>query len=540
MHVTYNFFKGSIPRLAPHLIEPGHANRAIDCKLTNGRLESWREPKKIRDAKSDTQRTFRFDCCWLDFEECVDIAQGFPTCQQLFITGWKDYPVALSQNDDDCSHTERRLGLPCPQTAPSIVPGSTANVADRDREGRSYAYQYVNSDSVRGALSPGTLTQNLYDGQPVVVSGWPIPSPEWGITHVRIYRTVSGDTSGTEKGHKQDTTWMFVDEVDVNATSFTDNYHNEELFQALEEDEAYPPPAGLRGITWIKSMNTLAGFVGNRIYFSKNNNYDHWPHWMDLDDNICGIVESNNQIYVATDGHPYIIEGAVDCEHAGCRKSVRLPAAMPMVGCGNRHIAATNSGAVYASHRGLVLLAGKSQPAYLTWPIYSPEDWQQLHPSTVIPVQYDGKLFVFARNGSFVMSLAEGPEIGWDADNHSELSDTNVTDAFVTRQGELMLLKDDVVYQWDRGTVLREHLWESNEHVQPRPVGLGAGHLFFRHGPEHVKIEVDRKVALDRDVLSERVFRLPMWASGTRWRFTLTGTGQVSLLSVAPVMQELG
>lgn len=540
--VTVNFFHGSVPRLASHLIKPGLAKRAVDCKLTNGTLDSWREPDLFRETPEGTLGSYQLDCCWLDFDKCVDIAFGPVTCKQVFVTGWRDYPVVLEIEGDECEVSERRLGVPCPDRPPSILVGAVdpSRSAPKDVEGRSYAYQYVNGAGVRGALSPGVEARNIHDGQSVVVSGWVVPDSEWDVTTIRIYRTVSGQSEGTELGRSIDTTWMFVAEVPITDASFTDTLYNDELIEALEEDVAYPPPAGLQGIIWIESINTLAGHVGNRIYFSENNTYDHWPHWMDLDDNICAMVESNGDIYVATDGHPYVIKGAVDCENAGCRSAVRLPFSMPMIGCGSRRIEKLNSGAVYPSHKGLVLLSGNNQPVYLTWSLYSEDEWQAIHPETAIPVQHDGKLFVFARNGAFVMTLPQGPESGWDADMHSELSDRGVLDAFVTRTGDFMILKPDGLYQWNRGSGLRPHQWESHVHVDPRPRSYGAGHIFFQYGPENVKIEVDQRVVLNRQVLSSRVFRLPMWAYGTRWKFTLSGTGQVSLLSLSESMQGLG
>lgn len=539
---TVNRFRGSLPRVAQHLITPGTAKRALDCKLTSGQLDSFRQPLLVREPEAGTLTTYLHGCCWIDFDSCVDVAVGPVTCKKIFITGYRDYPISMETKESDCSIIERRLGLPCPDRAPSIFPGvvDPNRSAPKDIEGRSYAYQYRDDEWALSALSPGSRAVNLHDGQTVVVSGWQQPDPTWGATHVRIFRTVTGHQSGNEAANVPDTTWMYVGEVAINAGSFTDTLYNDELLVALEEDVATPPPANLKGIVWIESINSLAGFVGNRIYFSENNKYDHWPHFMDLDDNICAIAESNGLIYVATDGRPYIISGAVDCKNAGCRSAVRLPGNFPMIGCGTRRMAAVAAGAVYPSLNGMVLMSGKSAPLLMTWGRYSPEDWQAMMPESATPVEVGGKLYVFMQNGAFVFTFAGGPEGGWDMDDHSELSDRGVIDAFVTRTGDFYLLKEDGLWQWDRGNDLRPHEWESNEHVTSTPVAMGAGHLHFDFGAENVKIEVNGREALNREVKSSRVFRLPMWASGTRWTFTLTGTGRVSLLSISPSMADLG
>lgn len=543
--ITLNRFGGSIPRLADHLLGVGQSAMALDCKLWHGNLESWREPRKVRDAAAGTKTSILHDCCWMDFEQgCVDVALGPVTCRKIFVTGYRDYPVAIEflDENDPCLTTERRLGLPCPERAPQVIaaPRDPSVSADKDIEGRAYAYQYRNVDGEKSALSPASRAQNLYDGQTVVVSGWPVPSPEWGITEVLIYRTVTGHQTGREPGNVIDTTWMLVGSVPVGAASFTDSLYNDVLQVALEEDIANPPPAGLQGIVHIASMNALAGFIGNRIYFSENNSYHHWPYYVDLDDNVRAITESNGTIYAATDGSPYALPGAVDCQNAGCRSPVRLPGSFPMAGRGNRRMAAIAQGAVYPTVDGLVALSGRSPPQLLSWPRYAPDDWQALFPETVIPVEVNGKLFVFARGGAFILKLGGGPEAGWQMDEHTDLSDRGVTDAFVSRGGAFYIVKGTEVFEWDRGSTLRPHKYVSPEFVTPVPVNFAAAHLHNVNGAEQVKITFDGREALSRPVLSPRVFRLPNWATGTRWQVTLEGTARVSLFSMATSMKQLG
>lgn len=533
---TIKKFGGSTPRMADHLLGETVAGLALDCKLWHGTLESWREPLHVRHLEPGVATSALFDCCWVDFDSNVDLAFGPVTCRQLFSTGAQDWP-AVHQFDDECNMTVRRLGVPCAYKAPNVFGGSASG---KSTEGRSYAYQYRNAAKERGALSMASVAKLVTDGQSVVVSGWEIPDASWGVTHVRIYRAVAGHQTGREAGNVLDTTWMFVGEAAIGAPSFTDNKFNEDLIEALEEDVADPPPPDLRGMIWIESMNVLAGFVGKRVYFSENNSYHQWPYFIDLDDNVCALAESNGTIYAATDGAPYAITGAVDCANAGCRKAVRLPAAYPMVGCGNRRMAAMPQGAVYPTHDGLVALSGTSVPVLLTQPLYAPDDWHRLYPESIIPVHFNGRLFVFARERGFVLTLGNGSESGWPLDAHSELSDHDVTDAFVSRTGDFYIVKSDAVYQWDRGPILRRHHWKSPELVAPTMLNFGAARLWHEHGEEQVKITVDGRTAIDRGVVSSRVFRLPMWAEGSVWRVELEGTAKVKLFSMATSMKELG
>ena len=542
MDFTINRFSGSNPRLADHLTGVGAAAVAVDCDFSSGSLDSFREPLAYRQISDGATCTYQHECCWHDFTGCVDLAYGSVTCKQAFVTGAADYPLVLTVSTSEtgeCVVSERRLGLPCPPSAPSIVLGTTDGLPARDIEGRSYAYQYVNSSGERSQLSPGSSAQQVYDGQTVVVSGWDVPDAEYDVTTVAIYRTVSGYATGREISNTTDVAWMLVDEVDVNEVAYTDTTYNEDLNLAAEEIVVLPPPDDLRGIIWIESMNCLMGYVGNRIYATENNSYHNWQYYYDLDDNVCALVENNGVVYVATDGRPYVLAGRVDCANAGCREIIRLPGEYPMVGCGNRRLAKCRAGAVYPSHKGLVLLSGKSAPVLLTWPLYSEKAWQALRPQTAIPIEVGGKLFVFAEGGSFYLTMSQGAEQGWQLDYHCGLSDTNVTDAFVSRQGDFYIVKDGVQYLWNRGSTKRPHYYRSRELVTNAPTGWGAGHLYFQGGLEHIKVELDGRTVLDRDVLSSRVFRLPMHAVGCRLFVTLTGTGRVSLMSVASAMSDL-
>ncbi|MCM1516213.1 MAG: hypothetical protein NC080_07385 [Paraprevotella sp.] len=542
MNFTINRFSGSIPRLADHLAQTGSASVAVDCDFSSGRLASFREPAPYRKTAPNTKATFLQECCWHDFEGCVDLAYGSVTCKQCFVTGLEEYPVVLSVSDNgsaECSVEGRRLGIPCPTSAPSVFPGAVNDAAIKDVEGRSYAYQYINSVGERSGLSPGSSSQNLKDGQTVVVSGWKLPGNEYDISTIAIYRTVSSYVTGNEQSNGSTTVWMLVAEVPASTVSYSDSKRNVDLSIALTEDLVVPPPNGLRGIIWVESMNCLMGFIGNRVYASENGSYHNWPYYYDLDDNVCALCESNGLVYVATDGRPYVLAGAVDCDNAGCREIIRLPGSFPMVGCGNRRMAKCRAGAVYPSHNGLILLAGRSAPVILTWSLYSEREWQELKPQTLTPVEVSGKLYVFGEGGSFYMTMASSAEQGWGLDFHCSLSDKNVTDAFVTRQGDFYVVKDGIQYLWNRGNRLRPHSYVSREAVADAPVGWGAGNIFFTSGTESVRITLDDRIILDREVLSSRVFRLPMYAIGQRMKVELYGTGDVSLLSIASSMKDL-
>jgi len=539
-NISFKVFEGSVPRMAPHLLDPSSAAEAIDCRFDHGTLQSWREPRHVADILPTTKTVYRYNCCTLEFEDCVDIAESTAACGKLYVSGGADYPRVLSfeGSENPCDYVERRLGIPCIYDAPSVAPGAMNGAAAKDTEFRSYAYQYVDSFGGRGALSlPSEVTQ-VRDGQTVIVSGFVLPSdPSWDVQKIRVYRTVSGYQTGGEDANVLDTTWMFVGEIAASTPALVDTQRNEDLSSALEEDEVMPPPAGLRGLTYIESMNALVGFVGNKIYFSAPNEYHNWTDYMTLDDNIMGITESNGDIYAATDGRPYVIRATGDCKTMACRASVRLDQALPAVGFGNRRILATTFGAVYVTHEGLVALQKNSAPKIITHSLYAPDDFAKLVPQSLVLASHDGYVFAFGGRKSFVMKLHGILNEGWRSDTHSQLSDTDVTDAFVTRQGDFYLVKGNALVEWNRGLTWRPHKWTSAEIVSSPPVPLAAGLVHLAHGAEQITILADSKSVLNRSILKSQEFPLPRWAKGQRWQVHLEGIATVKLVSLASTMR---
>lgn len=545
MEFSLSKFDGSIPRLADHLLTKGTAAKALDCRLETGQLDSWREPLLVGTVNDSNTLVMCAPCEFTSGSNCVDWTTPAGKCARSFQSYLDGSRPTTKLRSSGCDDETFYLGVPCPTTAPDIfvLPGGDRDDEnyDKSKESQSYAYQYVNVFGEAGSISPGSAPYVVGDGDAITVAGWPVPDTRWGVTHVRIYRSVSGHETGNEEGNTFNTTWMMMATVPVDDGSFNTQVANEDMIEALEEGFSPPPPDRLKGITLIEAQNVLAGYTGRRVWFSESGSFHSWPHYLELDDTVRGIAESNGILYVATAGRPYAITALSNCEGAGCREAIRLPGNYPMVGSGNRSMAKIRSGAVYPTHDGLVLLAGKNAPTLLTWQLYTAGQWQLLQPHTAVPVEHGGKLFVFMRGGSFVIKSPQSAEAGWETDFHSELSDVDVVDAYATPAGDLYLLRESgEIVLWDRGQDLRPHTWVSGEFVLPTDRAIGAGRMHHEYGSENLKVTVDGRTVLDRQVLSSRVFRLPMHAIGSRWRLELNGTSRVSLVSLATAMQDLG
>jgi hypothetical protein len=68
-------FAGSTPRRAEHLTPNGQAVVALDCRLSDGSLDSWREPRQIDTVPANTKSVYQaFNCCWLQSTKCASWA----------------------------------------------------------------------------------------------------------------------------------------------------------------------------------------------------------------------------------------------------------------------------------------------------------------------------------------------------------------------------------------------------------------------------------------------------------------------------------
>lgn len=544
--ITVTAFGGSTPRRAAHLTPQGQAAYALDCKLEDGTLDAWHAPRLVQAAPPQTQSIYSCNrCCVLTSTTRASWAEGAPERREIFATQYNDtpYPVRI-ELADDCTPTVTRLGLPAPRHSITPVPAATAR--SRNAAPRQYLYRWRNARCEESNASEPSEMVIVADGTAVLLSGWVLPDPaeNWDITGIAIYRSSAGyePATGGVGELKLDAAWMLVTVLSPEAASFVDTLRDVDLFSAMDEGRVEAPPANLRGLTWIEATHTLVGFVGRELLFTVNGQPHNWRYRLYLDDNIRGITEAAGVLYVATDGHPYIVTAAVDCDSASCRQLTRFPQGLPMAGPCSR-IIPIPGGAVYPSLDGIVLMQGRSLPLILTATHYSDRDWQALRPDSAVLAYHMGRLFCFAHGGAFMMALKTGAgTTAIDVAHHSELS-ARPTAAWVTRTGRLFLLQGGNVVEWDKGIQRLEYTYRSGEILAGVPVGMGAVQLLLAPGggppPVRLQLHADGDEVLDESFTHSGVTSLPLWAVGQSWEYTLQGKARVKMLSIAPSTKEL-
>ena len=539
--ITTSTFAGSVPRRADHLVTFNQAVKAVDCKLWHGTLEAWREPRLIHTVAPDTKSVYKsYSGCWLESTTCADFAEGAIEQKHVFATGFNGlpYPVRIEVEEgcDTCVTHVRRLGLPCPELDFTLTHQTAKS---RSAAPRQYMIQWEDSYGNRSAGSNPSTMIFTEEGSSVLVSGWTVPlSAGWDIQNIVILRSSPGfDNSFAEEKNALDAAWMVVDVIPASQGAYVDTKYAADLFEAIIEDDVYPPPSGLQGITWVQSMNCLAGFSGTKLYFSRNNNYNDWSESVSLDDTVRAIMESNDVIYVATDGSPYAIEGSADCDAAACRKVIRFPEPLPIV---NRFHGMTElpSGTAYASHNGIVVISGRGTPQLLTSALYAPDDWQALHPDTARVEYFEGMLFCFCRKGAFAIGLKDGAGYTGELDQHTELS-IRPDETTVTRGGQFIMRVGTELLEWNRGAALMPYYYETGVQTLNTAIQMGAAHVRMSPGEVNFKVKADGHVALDEQVLTTTEYRLPMWVYGTEYQAVLTGTARIKAIAIAPSMKDL-
>lgn len=437
--ITIPTFGGEIPRTAPRLLDDTQAAVAVNCQLQRGALEALRGPFKVADLGGSSKTIFKHSQDgWLSWPGAVDVVKSAVTdisgetpLGHLFVTGDRAYPTQYMSGGKI-----HRLGIPRPGKAPSVVisKGAVAATvacyafgANSESEipprygyedtlstikednvsvavtaemvedttstdsgiARSSAYCYTLVQSLadgifqqESAPSPASTVVDVLDGDGVTVSGFEIPELEGlSITHIRIYRTVSGTT--TSEFH-------FLVELPVPAAPYTDTINDVDIstdVMATATWDAIPDDA--RGL--IKTDNGIyAAFRGNELLISEPFVAYVFPesYRLTTEDPIVALGHVDGTIVVLTTGRPYLAIGS----EPESLQFVHLPIEQSCVSA--RSVGSLPGGVVYASPDGLMLFTNSDQ-SLLTAQTFTRDQWQAMHPETLMGTVHDGRYVAF-------------------------------------------------------------------------------------------------------------------------------------------------
>lgn len=553
----YRNFKGVLPRLDRHLLGGEYAEVALDVNLWHGTVKPFRETVLCRALKKSTKSVFYDDCCWKEFDKCVDFTRLNTTCNRQVVTGLFDYPATACS--DECNPKWSRLGVPCPGEGPSVelldqlkepencYAENFIDSVDYARTNRTYVYTYVNACCDEGPPSYPSENIDADDGGRVMVTGFNVPPAEYGITSIRLYRLASGfDTNNTsvenimidERSSLSE--YFFVGEFPVGETVYIDDIMDYELGFALETQEYTQPPKDLQGVISVDGTQLAGFYSGNKIRFSMPNH----PHvWQEADeltvpDKILALIEFNSNVIVLTCGAIYMVEPIKDCKTVGCRQVHKTIDNHPMTSCcGGHSYTLTPKGVVFVSDEGLILTDGR-QAQNITSPYFAQDDWRSLLPDRMSVAYHHDSIYFFSENSGyclqFPVTLAQ-----WENSNLIQLSDRPRWVFSVNE--DLYLVHEDGVYRWGVGDSFRPYVWRGKKEISPSQVNF-AGAKVSRYNGGDVKFKLfgDDYLIMDYDTHRTEKFRLPSGRRDIEFQMELSGTAEVYQVEVSTSYRELG
>lgn len=518
----FEFF-GIVPRLKGNLLPRNHATIAYNVDLTHGTLKPFREPLKISN-KVGGARLYAFDCNLFVWDKCVSVAEWLPDCPRLFITGRANYPETATIEEGKLVY--RRMGVPRPTSAPTIIGGGEPSETSRET---AYVVTFVNRFGEEGAPSLPSRDVILEDGQLVKLLFSYNPPLEYDVTHLRIYRRETGFRTGGEKTQELATEWFNIAELPISQTKYNDTVKMIELNYGLVTKDVRPPPEDFKNITLVPSTALLVGSSKNKLLFSKHLQPHNFPlsDEMTLDDNIVALGALGNTLFVATDGYPYKLIADMGCDNRDCRDIVRYEEPHPMIACHTgKGSVITPFGFVYVTADGLVLLPEQGPPKVITTDVLSADDWRLLEPQSMRLAWHKGALFIVSEKVTFMYWFDTSTYGDTKNKRLVTLSDTPV-DMVQTRQGELLLMTGDGIYQWNASNKIRPYKWASEF--------IDSGH-YFAITRVRAKVQgagVKISTISDRGVV-ERIFPvgstiIPFRRHGRRKEFNIVieGIGEV-------------
>lgn len=427
-------FAGEIPKVASRLLPDNAAQIAKNCKLLNGNIVPMRYPGDYRILAPGNTMFYKKGSQWFEWNKIVDIASAPIADNRFYFTG--DGVPKLVQD----SSVVYPLKVASPQTA--LTAAVTGTPDPLTEETILYSYTYVTTYDEESQPAPVSNAIVRSSGMNVTLTGFVTPPTDRNYNRIRIYRSKTSATG--------ETNLYFIKEVvlPVPNPSFIDVVEDNAIQEIIPSINYDPPPDGLSGIISLPN-GMLAGFVGNKLYFSEPYIPHAWPTKYVLTTNfdIVGLGAFVHSIAVMTTGNPYIATGISPDAMVMEIIEVNHP-------CINKKgIVDLGQSVIYPCPDGLVSISSNGA-SLVTRDIFTRDQWQELSPDTMIAAQFNGRYIAsysyvdvdnITQKGTLIVDLT------------GELPFISRTDTYSNYMfyeigaGRLFILNGSVVQEWDSG-----------------------------------------------------------------------------------------
>jgi hypothetical protein len=533
--VRVQSFGGIAPSIPPRYLKEEQAQIAINCPVFTGSIQPLSDvgttqltldkvgtPATIyrfgQDTISDTQYWFH----WLTDVDVARSQIAGDTSEWTFYTGDgapKATNAALALTGTDYPSAARRLGLPAPTAAPTVIVTGTPDATDTP-ETRVYTFTWVSSESgleVESAPGPASLSVDVTGTETTTLSAFPtVPAGDYNVTHKRIYRSVNG-------------IYLFVAEITAATASYVDSTAADALGEEMPSLYWSQSPDDLTGLINLAN-GMMAGFVGRDVYFAEPYRPYAWPetYIQTVDYPVVGLGRMDTTLAVLTTGVPYLMMGSSPQNIAVVKSDLEQACVA------KKSIVSFGSSVVYAAPDGLMLLSPQGS-RIITENLFNYKQWQlYFKPESIHAYQHDNQYIAFYDNGvtsgGFIYDMTSGQFI---------LHDIYATAGFRDLQRDKLFLAfaDRTVKVWFDGAA-KAYVWKSKMMTLPHTLSFTCAQVEAEAYPVTFKIFADGTLFYTKTVTSRRPFRLPVQV-GRDWEFQVEGSTEVFAVAVATSMTEL-
>ena len=253
-----------------------------------------------------------------------------------------------------------------------------------------YVYTFVRKleDGIieqESGISPPSNIIDIAEGGRVALVKFNV-TPDYNITHIRIYRSITGGSSGTE--------YQFVAEYNAFElganTILYDEKPDSEFYGELCETIYWDMiPDNIHGL--IRTDNGIyCCFRGNEVLFSELFIPYAYPekYRVLVEDNVVALGYTDNAVVILTEGNPYMAVGA----EPESLQIVRIPIEQSCVSA--KSVAMLPGGVMYASPDGLMLFTSNNQEL-VTEGLWTRDQWQALHPEKILATWHNKRYVAF-------------------------------------------------------------------------------------------------------------------------------------------------
>ena len=394
-------------------------------------------------------------------------------------------------------------------------------------EATFYVFTYVSELGEEGP--PSDLSEQVDVGQTQVVI-LNLPRIETNlnvgrnITKRRIYRSVAGTGVAL---------FLYVGEVGITDTTFTDDILTGNLGEALPSLEYDPPHERMRGLR-VASQGFCVGFYDNVVCFSEPYLPHAWPttYQIAVEHEVVAVETLDNGIVVGTKGRPYIIQG-VD------PRSMLPKRLENNYACISKQSMATLGYAViYATTQGLVMIQG-GRAVLVTQGILTEQQWAEYQPETIKGFAYNDMYVAFYgsgnRKGGFIFN-PKSAEIGF-----IDLTDW-AKNGFVDPEEKYLYLLDGKrnIVRWnDDAMPTITYTWKSKVVGSLKPNNMSCAKVKAASYPLTFKLYADGNLKYTKLVSSPDPFVLPNGYSAREWQIEVEGKTHVQDIQVSDTYMEL-